>query len=666
MSRRYTCLHVSLTVNHGKSLKNAIIEAKSGKPQIDYHVDDSNDGEEEEQVKLDSLFRVIVDGKEIPRINEDSCYNYNLVYSYPSRGKISVKAVDAYDGTAWTGESKEFTFDIKNKRNFGGYGANTLMVDGLENQVYTGSPIILDLDVYYAEENELHYYERYPDSLVEGKDYTVAYSNNINVGTATVTLTGIGNYKGTITKEFNITHNKINKVNSKKATCTTGGNKTYWTCATCKKVFSDSKATKETTLAAVAIEKLGHKYGEWTKLNSTQHQRVCKTDKSHVQKKNHTWDKGKVTKKATETATGVKTYTCTECKATKKETIPKLEAKVQKNIRRAYGESRYETAFAIADAYLVDSGKVKSYSDISGTKRKQTLDAIVVACGTNFPDALAASYFASSKKAPVILWREKDNAKVQEYIKANLKPGKRVYIMGGTGAVGSSIAKGLSGYKFTRLGGENRYETNIKILKAAGVKGGEILVCDGTNFENALISSASGKPILLVKPNGVTREGINFVAGLKNPTFTIVGGEKSVAAFAVTQLKKYGKVTRITGSNPDQVSVNVAKKYFKNPKEIIVATSNTFADALCGGVLAIKNKSPILLVTDSQNSKSIAYAKALAGLEKVTALGGTVVVSDALSKKELNVGNKKVNAQEYYRTVDKNKRGELKVRSGKV
>ena len=41
--------------------------------------------------------------------------------------------------------------------------------------------------------------------LVEGTDYTLAYTNNVNVGTATVTATGIGNYTGTQTKEFAIT-----------------------------------------------------------------------------------------------------------------------------------------------------------------------------------------------------------------------------------------------------------------------------------------------------------------------------------------------------------------------------------------------------------------------------------------------------------------------------
>lgn len=41
--------------------------------------------------------------------------------------------------------------------------------------------------------------------LVEGTDYTLAYTNNVNVGTATVTATGIGNYSGTKTANFTIT-----------------------------------------------------------------------------------------------------------------------------------------------------------------------------------------------------------------------------------------------------------------------------------------------------------------------------------------------------------------------------------------------------------------------------------------------------------------------------
>lgn len=41
-------------------------------------------------------------------------------------------------------------------------------------------------------------------TLTEGTDYYVSYTDNINIGTATVTVTFMGNYKGTVTETFEI------------------------------------------------------------------------------------------------------------------------------------------------------------------------------------------------------------------------------------------------------------------------------------------------------------------------------------------------------------------------------------------------------------------------------------------------------------------------------
>ncbi len=46
-------------------------------------------------------------------------------------------------------------------------------------------------------------------TLTNGTDYTVSYSNNINVGTATVKITGVGNYTGTATKSFTVSAKSI-------------------------------------------------------------------------------------------------------------------------------------------------------------------------------------------------------------------------------------------------------------------------------------------------------------------------------------------------------------------------------------------------------------------------------------------------------------------------
>ncbi len=95
---------------------------------------------------------------------------------------------------------------------------------------------------------------------------------------------------------------------TKAATCTTDGVKTH-TCSGCG-------ATK-----GEAIKKKGHKYSAWTKVDGAQHQRVCQHDKTHIEKTGHSWDAGKVTKAATCTTDGVKTYTCSGCGATKGEAI---------------------------------------------------------------------------------------------------------------------------------------------------------------------------------------------------------------------------------------------------------------------------------------------------------------------------------------------------------
>ena len=41
-------------------------------------------------------------------------------------------------------------------------------------------------------------------ATAEGKDYTVTYKNNVNTGTATATIQGIGNYSGTASVSFTI------------------------------------------------------------------------------------------------------------------------------------------------------------------------------------------------------------------------------------------------------------------------------------------------------------------------------------------------------------------------------------------------------------------------------------------------------------------------------
>ena len=78
-------------------------------------------------------------------------------------------------------------------RDFKNTTDNAVVISNIADQTYTGSLIAPNITVSC---NDVE--------LVKNTDYTVSYSNNKNVGTATISITGIGDYTGTITKNFNI------------------------------------------------------------------------------------------------------------------------------------------------------------------------------------------------------------------------------------------------------------------------------------------------------------------------------------------------------------------------------------------------------------------------------------------------------------------------------
>jgi len=66
-------------------------------------------------------------------------------------------------------------------------------VNNISDQVYTGKEVTPDFVVTLDGK-----------ALVKERDYTISYSNNINLGEATATITGKGTYVGNITKTFQI------------------------------------------------------------------------------------------------------------------------------------------------------------------------------------------------------------------------------------------------------------------------------------------------------------------------------------------------------------------------------------------------------------------------------------------------------------------------------
>ena len=110
--------------------------------------------------------------------------DYQVVYENNTNvgtAKATVKGIGKYAG------EQSFTFRIY-KFDFSGAS-----VTAPSDQLWTGSAITPAIEVTYN-----------GAALRQGTDYEVRYENNVNVGTAKVTVTGIGSYEGSQSLSFRI------------------------------------------------------------------------------------------------------------------------------------------------------------------------------------------------------------------------------------------------------------------------------------------------------------------------------------------------------------------------------------------------------------------------------------------------------------------------------
>ncbi len=311
---------------------------------------------------------------------------------------------------------------------------------------------------------------------------------------------------------------------------------------------------------------------------------------------------------------------CTRCG----EEDPDYVAPKADEVVRLAGSNRWNTALKVADEMKANLGAEK-------------FDAIIIASGNGFADALAGSYLSTVKNAPILLswgnggkfeYLDTDNI---DYIKDNLAEGGTVYLLGGTSAVPELDDDELSAYEVVRLGGKDRFETNLMILEEAGVAAGsEVLVCTSTNFADSLSASATGLPILLVfNEKGILYgEQPEYLAGLENCTFTVIGGESAVSEELAAAIGEYGDVERLAGANRFETSALVAEKYFEAPEMAVLAYAWNYPDGLCGGALAYSMGAPLVLTMTNYEAVAVEYAESV-GLTTGIVLGGDSLISDA-------------------------------------
>lgn len=372
----------------------------------------------------------------------------------------------------------------------------------------------------------------------------------------------------------------------------------------------------------------------------------------------HLWDSGVVTLEPTATDPGVRTYTCKICSETYEEEIPVVScthrygtwkvvtpaACEQEGLRtrscvlcgdvqeeiipalehdynnkgictecgqkdpnkpsdpvvpagqviRLAGDNRYETAFAIAD----------ELKNILGVDK---FDTVILASSSNFADALAGSYLAAVKDAPILLAKEKYADIVCDYLNKNLADGGTIYMLGGADVMPWSILDDMNvDYRPKRLSGDDRYATNLAILKHAPIGSSDLLVATGRDFADSLSASATGLPILLVNSKAgrtLSAEQKDFLRSVTGDIY-IIGGESAVSESFESQIRSVVgsnvAVSRISGASRYETSVAIARKFLPDAQTAVVAFAGDYPDGLCGGPLSYATGSPLILTKNGK------------------------------------------------------------------
>jgi hypothetical protein len=291
---------------------------------------------------------------------------------------------------------------------------------------------------------------------------------------------------------------------------------------------------------------------------------------------------------------------------------------------RLDGIRRIETAIEISQSLFDDAG-LRS----AALAEKRSANAVVLATGYAFPDALVGGPLAADLTAPLLLTEADElNAATKAEIERVLADGQTVHVLGGTAAISDAIADELeaAGFVVVRHAGATRYATATAVAAALG-NPGDVVLASGHNFPDALAGGAAAASIdgavLLVDGEEVGSDTAAYLAAHPGQRFA-VGGPAARAVPSATPL---------AGQDRYETAKLVADSFFPDGAEYVgIASGADFPDALAGGAHIANLGGPLLLTSPtslSQATKSYVDEHATM-IEAAYIYGGTAAIAEAV------------------------------------
>ncbi|MDP2402011.1 MAG: cell wall-binding repeat-containing protein, partial [Actinomycetota bacterium] len=208
--------------------------------------------------------------------------------------------------------------------------------------------------------------------------------------------------------------------------------------------------------------------------------------------------------------------------------------------------------------------------------------------------------------------------------------------------------------EFHRLAGANRIETAVEISKQGFPSGaGTAVIAASHDYPDVLcgvpLAQALRAPVLLSSAGALDPAVTAELARLGVSSVVILGGDRAVSPAVESALRNLTnsrgvklKVSRIAGTDRYDTSAKIAQRVVElrgAPSRAVLASGETFADALAASPYAARRGYPVLLTPGATTKSTItAFLQSLRPDELIVVGGEAAVSTSVVAEYEASIG----------------------------
>lgn len=264
---------------------------------------------------------------------------------------------------------------------------------------------------------------------------------------------------------------------------------------------------------------------------------------------------------------------------------------------------------------------------------------VIVASGVNYADSISSAGLAGALDCPIVL-TEPDALSTSAAQTIKALGASEAILLGLEDVATQQVELDLKGIvgTVTRLGGETRYDTQMRVYEYGvekGLWGSAVVVACGTNFADALaVSPLSYKlkaPVFFVDDSRMFPDAqAQALVSSGKTEFIVTGGNEVISNEAVSFLSGLGSVTQLAGADRYETSRKIASYAVSRGMSwegVAFASGTVPFDALGGG--PVQGKANSVIVLTQENDYHYAPVVPFSGQPSMKFFGGKNVFSNA-------------------------------------